>query len=120
MDSSRSSIIQHSKNIQDCSRRMRTPVGAVHNKESQGRHREIHRGRGTLQLPQIVFWVMCTFAFIPLKYVPTTICICKHFPPAPYKQYCPTIVIVYVCPQIYSNDSTQYASKLVLYVLAAF
>ena len=35
-----------------------------------------------------------------------TICICNHFPPAPYKQYCPTIVIVYVCPQRYANDST--------------
>ena len=43
---------------------------------------------------------------ILLKYVLTTICICNHFPPAPYKQYCPTIVIVYVCPQIYANDST--------------
>ena len=45
-------------------------------------------------------------AFIPLKYVLTTICICKHFPPAPYKKYCPKIVIVYVCRQIYANDST--------------
>ena len=36
----------------------------------------------------------------------TTMCICNHFPLAPYKQYCPTIVIVYVCPQIYANDST--------------
>ena len=60
---------------------------------------------------------MHTCAFKPLKYVLTTICICTHFPPAPYKQYCPTIVIVYVCPQIYANDSTSYASKLVLYVL---
>ena len=34
------------KNIQDCSRRMRTPVGADHNMESQGRNREIRRGRG--------------------------------------------------------------------------
>ena len=34
------------KNIQDRSRRMRTPVGADHNKESQGRNREIRRGRG--------------------------------------------------------------------------
>ena len=37
---------QKLKNIQEYSRRMRTPVGADHNKESQGRNIEIHSGRG--------------------------------------------------------------------------
>ena len=38
------------KNIQDCSRRMRTPVGAEHNKESQERNRDITGVGGSTQL----------------------------------------------------------------------
>ena len=83
-------LLMESKNIQDCSRRMRTPVGADHNKESQGRTEKYAGVGGSTQLDFINIKISSNrvmgyvhICIHTVKVRINIICICNHFPPSP-------------------------------------